>query len=183
MTSSPEAEKRAVRVRPGMASRRTPITSGSISTRSPTPTPCSPSEVARAVQRAFSSRGYPLIDDRKASPTEDIWFSLEARRTPSSSRGRVTAGLATPRAARIESALGSRLRVTAVGSSTDLFILGKPTIATVAICSDGDVELSNVQYSCRDTKVSNLGQLAPYFTGHAEATVARGVLVEIANSR
>jgi hypothetical protein len=140
-------------------------------------------DVAHAVQAAFSARGYPVVDQRKASPSEQYLVFSGGEKdnfvlAGSSVRGTGHVDGATYR-------IGSwfAVRLTAVGNATDLFILGKPTIASVAVCSDADAELSDVQYSCRDTMVSNLGQLAPYFTGHAEADVARGVLVEVANSR
>ena len=70
-------------------------------------------------------------------------------------------------------------RVHPEGSSTEVLLLGKPTLNGQELCSDADGLLKSFQYWCVDTTVSNGEPLLPSLRGKEEAETVRGVLLEL----
>jgi len=142
--------------------------------------PKSPAEVTAIVQQSFQARGFPVVDQRQVTPTVRYYVFQGPRQHVTSTKGYVVhyGGSITSE----NYVIGSwfLVRISGSDSSTNLFIMGKPTVNNTGVCSDADERLKKESdYYCTDTKLLEGAPEWPLVTGKEEADTVKGVIIEL----
>ena len=137
-------------------------------------------DIAAKVLELFQARGFPVIDKRTVTPTVTYYVFQGARKEVTSTKGYI--GRYGGEIHSENYTIGSWFvaRVEDVGgTSTKVFIYGKPTVNNTAVCSDADVRLKESDYQCSDTRIQEGAPEWSMVTGKEEANTVKGVFVEL----
>jgi hypothetical protein len=97
-------------------------------------------------------------------------------------RARVTTVVATADVVSSQSlGIGSwfAARLSPAAGATTLYLLGKPTLNGLEVCSDQDVQFQSLGYACRDSSLRNDFAGWHLVSGREEADVIRGVTLDL----
>lgn len=136
-----------------------------------------PAEVFDALKAELSSRGFPLanqIDSKK--PGEKFYVFKGARKDVTFIRGNSKIIVADT------NEVGSVFiaKISAAPDGANLFLMGKPTIGGVDLCSDEDGLLADGGYWCNDSSFRADFPGLSLMTGREEMETVQGTLAALA---
>ena len=141
--------------------------------------PKAPADVLAIVQQSFQTRGFPVVDQRQITPSVRYYVFQGPRQHVTSTKGYVGRYGGTITSENYVIGSWFLVRISGSDSSTNLFIMGKPTVNNTAVCSDADARLKESDYFCSDTKIQEGAPEWPLVTGKEEADTAKGVIIEL----
>jgi hypothetical protein len=132
-------------------------------------------EAVEALSALLGERGFHRIDTRSLPRNVTYYIYKGPRRTVNDVRG--GGGLIVFEGHE----LGSWFLARVIGGAptTEILLIGKPTVDGTEICSDADQTWLEAQYWCRDTRVRADYRGADTMHGTEEAETVRGVLTTL----
>jgi hypothetical protein len=130
-------------------------------------------QAIEALSSVLAERGFQRTAKYPVTSNVTYYVFKGRRRDYQSIRGNVRTGIVYE-----GHELGSWFlaRVIGGGPTTEILLVGKPTVDGVEICSDADQMWLDVQYWCRDTRVRTDNRAADHMHGTEEADTVRGVI-------
>ena len=137
--------------------------------------PAREEQVMEDLSALMTTRGYVRADKREVHKAVTYYIYKGKRRTITD----VRAGGGTLVVEGHELGSWFVARVSGGQPSTEVLLLGKPTVDGQEVCADSDAVLLEADYWCRDTKVRKDYGARGLLKGREEAEVVRGVLSEL----
>jgi hypothetical protein len=141
--------------------------------------PKPPEDVTAIVQQSFKARGFPVVDQRQITPSVRYYVFQGARQQVTSTKGYVGRYGGTITSENYVIGSWFVVRIEGSGTSTNVFIMGKPTVNNTAVCSKADARLKESDYFCSDTKIQEGAPEWSLVTGKEEADTVKGVIIEL----
>jgi len=134
--------------------------------------PATEGPVVEALSAQLAERGFLRSDKREVHKDVTYYIYKGKRRTVQSIRGGGNLIVFEGHE------LGSWFLARVIGGrpTTEILLMGKPTVDGTEICSDADQILVEAQYWCRDTRARTDNPARNTMRGQEEAETVRGVL-------